>query len=111
VRDAVQAANVEAFRTGMIVSGLLMIAGGLIAAIGIENPRPGQCVDFSFSVDDNATRLPAAPGDWRVFIVCAAELATHFTARVAGDRPVRWAPARDSRQWGCGGVGQLPRKS
>jgi EmrB/QacA subfamily drug resistance transporter len=39
VRAAVLAANVEAFRTGMIVSGLLMIAGGLIAAVGIENPR------------------------------------------------------------------------
>jgi EmrB/QacA subfamily drug resistance transporter len=39
VRAAVLAANVEAFRTGMMVSGLLMIAGGLIAAVGIENPR------------------------------------------------------------------------
>lgn len=39
VREAVRAANVEAFRTGMIVAGLLMIAGGLIAAVGIENPR------------------------------------------------------------------------
>ena len=39
VRAAVRAANVKAFRTGMIVSGLLMIAGGLLAAVGIENPR------------------------------------------------------------------------
>jgi EmrB/QacA subfamily drug resistance transporter len=39
VRDAVRAGNVDAFRTGMMVSGLLMIAGGLIAAAGIENPR------------------------------------------------------------------------
>jgi EmrB/QacA subfamily drug resistance transporter len=39
VRATVRAANVEAFRTGMIVSGLLMIAGGLIAAVGIQNPR------------------------------------------------------------------------
>jgi hypothetical protein len=39
VRAAVRAANVEAFRSGMIVAGLLMIAGGLIAAVGIENPR------------------------------------------------------------------------
>jgi EmrB/QacA subfamily drug resistance transporter len=39
VRAAVRAANVDAFRTGMIVSGMLMIAGGLVAAVGIENPR------------------------------------------------------------------------
>jgi EmrB/QacA subfamily drug resistance transporter len=45
VRDAVRAANVEAFRTGMIVAGLLMIAGGLIAAVGIENPRRARAAD------------------------------------------------------------------
>jgi EmrB/QacA subfamily drug resistance transporter len=39
VRDAVRDAGVHAFRSGMIVSGALMIAGGLIAAVGIENPR------------------------------------------------------------------------
>jgi EmrB/QacA subfamily drug resistance transporter len=38
VRAAVRAANVEAFRRGMIVAGLLMLAGGLIAAVGIQNP-------------------------------------------------------------------------
>jgi Na+/melibiose symporter-like transporter len=38
VRAAVRGASVDAFQTGMIVSALLMIAGGLIAAIGIENP-------------------------------------------------------------------------
>jgi hypothetical protein len=38
-RGAVRAANVEAFHRGMIVAGLLMIAGGLIALAGIENPR------------------------------------------------------------------------
>ena len=32
-------ANVQAFHAGMIVAGLLMIAGGLIALVGIENPR------------------------------------------------------------------------
>ena len=32
-------ANVKAFHAGMIVAGLLMIAGGLIALAGIENPR------------------------------------------------------------------------
>ena len=37
-RAVVRAANVEAFHAGMIVSGLLMIAGGLIAAAGIQNP-------------------------------------------------------------------------
>ncbi|MEA2233531.1 MAG: hypothetical protein QOD83_3347 [Solirubrobacteraceae bacterium] len=38
-RAAVRQANVHAFRTAMVVAGLLMIAGGLLAAIGIENPR------------------------------------------------------------------------
>ena len=37
-RVAVREANVAAFHRGMIVSGLLMIAGGLIAAAGIANP-------------------------------------------------------------------------
>ncbi|HEX8157823.1 MAG TPA: MFS transporter [Solirubrobacteraceae bacterium] len=38
-RAAVREANLHAFRTAMVVAGLLMIAGGLLAAIGIENPR------------------------------------------------------------------------
>jgi len=38
-RAAVREANLEAFHRGMIVAGLLMIAGGLIAFAGIENPR------------------------------------------------------------------------
>jgi hypothetical protein len=38
-RAAVREANVEGFRTAMVVAGLLMIAGGLLAVIGIENPR------------------------------------------------------------------------
>ena len=37
-RVAVREANVAAFHRGMVVSGLLMIAGGLIAAVGIANP-------------------------------------------------------------------------
>ena len=41
-RAAVREANVEAFHRGMIVAGLLMIAGGLIALVGIENPRREQ---------------------------------------------------------------------
>ncbi|MFP5363667.1 MAG: DHA2 family efflux MFS transporter permease subunit [Thermoleophilia bacterium] len=41
-RAAVVDANVEAFHRGMIVAGLLMIAGGLIALAGIENPRREQ---------------------------------------------------------------------
>jgi hypothetical protein len=46
-RAAVRDASVAAFHRGMVVSGLLMIAGGLIAAVGIVNaprvevdPRP-----------------------------------------------------------------------
>ena len=38
-RAVVLRANVDGFHAGMIVSGLLMIAGGLIALAGIENPR------------------------------------------------------------------------
>ena len=38
-RRLVREANVEAFHRGMIVAGLLMIAGGVIALLGIENPR------------------------------------------------------------------------
>ena len=38
-REQAEAANVNAFRAGMLVSGLLMIAGGVIAWIGIRNPR------------------------------------------------------------------------
>ncbi len=42
-RAEVRDANVEAFRTGMLVAGLLMIAGGLLAAAGIENrSRPAK---------------------------------------------------------------------
>ncbi len=37
-RAAVRAADVEAFHAGVVVAGLLMIAGGAIAAIGIRNP-------------------------------------------------------------------------
>lgn len=39
VRARVRDANVEAFGTGMIIAGLLMIAGGLLAAVGIENRK------------------------------------------------------------------------
>jgi EmrB/QacA subfamily drug resistance transporter len=39
IRAAVRDAGVQAFHRGMIVAGLLMIAGGLIAAAGIRNPR------------------------------------------------------------------------
>jgi EmrB/QacA subfamily drug resistance transporter len=39
VRVEVRAASVSAFGTGMVVSALLMIAGGLLAAAGIRNPR------------------------------------------------------------------------
>jgi hypothetical protein len=40
----VREANVAAFHRGMIVSGLLMIAGGLIAAAGIVNPPRPEAV-------------------------------------------------------------------
>jgi hypothetical protein len=49
VRAQVREASVSAFRTGMVVSALLMLAGGILALVGIENPR----------ADDQAT--PARP--------------------------------------------------
>jgi hypothetical protein len=39
VRAAVRDANVAGFRTAMILAALLMIAGGLLAAVGIRNPQ------------------------------------------------------------------------
>ena len=39
VRAAVREAGVDAFRAGMVVSALLMIGGGILAAAGIQNPR------------------------------------------------------------------------
>jgi EmrB/QacA subfamily drug resistance transporter len=42
VRAEVRAASVSAFRSGMVVSALLMIAGAVLAAAGIENPRGAQ---------------------------------------------------------------------
>jgi EmrB/QacA subfamily drug resistance transporter len=39
LRAQVVAAGVHAFRSGMVVAALLMIAGGILAAIGIENRR------------------------------------------------------------------------
>ncbi len=39
VRAAVRDAGVEAFRAGMVLSALLMAGGGILAAIGIRNPR------------------------------------------------------------------------
>jgi EmrB/QacA subfamily drug resistance transporter len=44
-RAAVRDANVTAFHRGMIVAGLLMIAGGLIAAVGIANPPRVEVAD------------------------------------------------------------------
>jgi predicted MFS family arabinose efflux permease len=39
VRAVVREAGVEGFHAGMLVAGLLMISGGLVAAAGIRNPR------------------------------------------------------------------------
>jgi hypothetical protein len=39
VRAAVRDAGVGAFATGMVVSALLMAGGGILAAVGIQNPR------------------------------------------------------------------------
>ena len=37
--DARTDASVDAFRLGMLASGLLVMAGGVISAVGIQNPR------------------------------------------------------------------------
>ena len=42
VRASVREAGVDAFRAGMVVSALLMFGGGLLAAIGIQNPRRAE---------------------------------------------------------------------
>jgi EmrB/QacA subfamily drug resistance transporter len=42
VRAQVRAASVSAFHRGMVVAALLMIAGGLLAAAGIQDPRPPE---------------------------------------------------------------------
>jgi hypothetical protein len=39
VREALEDASVDSFRVGVVVSAILAIAGGLIALVGIENPR------------------------------------------------------------------------
>jgi hypothetical protein len=42
---AVRDASVEAFRAGMIASALLSILGGLISAVGIQNPRRREAAE------------------------------------------------------------------
>ena len=39
VRSAAADASTSAFHLGVLIAGLLMIAGGVVAGIGIENPR------------------------------------------------------------------------
>jgi EmrB/QacA subfamily drug resistance transporter len=39
VRAAAAHASTSAFHLGILIAGLLMIAGGIVAAVGIENPR------------------------------------------------------------------------
>jgi hypothetical protein len=50
VRAEVREAGVSAFRSGMIVSALLMVAGGLLAAAGIRNPREDDAEPAAASV-------------------------------------------------------------
>jgi EmrB/QacA subfamily drug resistance transporter len=39
VRDAARSASTSAFHLGVLIAGLLMIAGGIASGIGIEDPR------------------------------------------------------------------------
>ncbi|HEX5609116.1 MAG TPA: MFS transporter [Solirubrobacterales bacterium] len=44
VRTAAAEASTSAFHLGVLIAGLLMIAGGIASGIGIENPRPSRQV-------------------------------------------------------------------
>jgi EmrB/QacA subfamily drug resistance transporter len=60
-------ASVHAFRLGMVISAVLAVLGGLIAALGIENPRRKvECADcpggaLAAGNIEVARRAPAAP--------------------------------------------------
>jgi EmrB/QacA subfamily drug resistance transporter len=45
VARALRDASVDAFRVGMIASGLLTMLGGVLSAAGIENPRRVACAE------------------------------------------------------------------
>ena len=66
VHAALVNASVYAFRIGMGISGALAVVGGLIALVGIENPRRRvpcvECPAGALGVNPEATREPhAAP--------------------------------------------------
>jgi EmrB/QacA subfamily drug resistance transporter len=65
VHAALVNASVYAFRIGMGISGALAVVGGLIALVGIENPRRRvHCVDCAagaVGVNPEATRESKAP--------------------------------------------------
>jgi hypothetical protein len=42
VKPVLVSSSTSAFHLGMLVSALLVIAGGVISALGIENPKPGR---------------------------------------------------------------------
>jgi EmrB/QacA subfamily drug resistance transporter len=55
VRDAAADASTSAFHLGLVIAGLLMILGGIVSAVGIENPRR--------AIEAFATRGAAAAGE------------------------------------------------
>jgi EmrB/QacA subfamily drug resistance transporter len=68
---AAPGASTDAFHLGVLIAGLLMIVGGLVSGVGIENPRreveaipaggaaaAGEC---GHSVDCDASRLDSTP--------------------------------------------------
>jgi len=74
VRSAAADASTSAFHLGVLIAGLLMIAGGTVAGLGIENPRrrieavptrgsaaAGECGHGTEA--DTATGEPVAAGD------------------------------------------------
>jgi EmrB/QacA subfamily drug resistance transporter len=45
VTDAANAASLESFRAGIAIAGGLVLLGGLIGAVGIQNPRRAVCAE------------------------------------------------------------------
>jgi EmrB/QacA subfamily drug resistance transporter len=71
VRAAAADASTSAFHLGVLIAGLLMIAGGIFAGIGIENPRrkveaipsrgSAQAGECGHSADCDSTQLEQPP--------------------------------------------------
>ena len=65
VHATLVSASVYAFRVGIGISGALAILGGLVALVGIENPRRRvpceDCPGGALGISKDAARIPAVP--------------------------------------------------